>query len=62
MPVNHELEIERLKNLLKRREAQLSHAYDWRYEKELELQDLKLQLSEMHAELLHLRACNGAHH
>lgn len=43
---DHEIEIERLKSLLKRREAQLMHAYDWRYEKELELQDLKHQLAE----------------
>ncbi len=43
--------IERLKNLLKRREAQLAHAYDWRYEKEIELQELKQQLAELKTEL-----------
>lgn len=48
---NHEIEIERMKNLLKRREAQLVHAYDWRYEKELELTDLKQQLADTKAEV-----------
>jgi hypothetical protein len=43
---DHEIVIERLEHLLKRREAQLAHAYDWRYEKELELNELKQQLAE----------------
>jgi hypothetical protein len=52
---DHEIEIERLLNLLKRREAQLVHAYDWRYDKELELTDLKQQLVETKAEVERLR-------
>jgi hypothetical protein len=52
---DHENEIERLLNLLKRREAQLVHAYDWRYEKELELTDLKQQLVETKAEVERLK-------
>ena len=40
-PADHQIEIERLKALLSRREAQLQHAYDWRYDKELELESLK---------------------
>jgi Tfp pilus assembly protein PilO len=52
---DHEIEIERLKNLLKRREAQLVHAYDWRYDKELELNDLKQQHAAMKAEVERLK-------
>ena len=40
-PSSDEIEIGRLQTLVKRREAQLQHAYDWRYEKELELEALK---------------------
>jgi hypothetical protein len=53
---NHEIEIERLLNLLKRREAQLVHAYDWRYEKELELTNLKQQLADTTAEVERLKS------
>lgn len=52
---DHEIEIERLLNLLKRREAQLVHAYDWRYEKELELNELKHQLAETKTEVERLK-------
>ena len=52
---DHEIEIERLLNLLKRREVQLVHAYDWRYEKELELTSLKQQLGTATAEAERLK-------
>ena len=55
LKVDHEIVIERLENLLKRREAQLVHVYDWRFEKELELNELKHQLAETKTEVKRLK-------